>query len=411
MSIVGAHTVPLKKMWIFLFSIIILQSLMPIVGRFISSYLTTYSLLVVVLLILLYFSRWRANIWITKLYPLLLIVVINSIYSISHGQSMVNTVYGSMLSFCPVLIGLRLPTINNKQVKTLFIVMAAGLFITTVTSIYGLSTYPGAARIMATIERSDDPMLIQFEWLNIGGFSFTYILLTVYPMIIGYIRQTYDRLWLKILVILVGFTYYLSAEYMTGLMGFVLTSSLWFVPKNFKYKRLLTILGCVLVLFVLTKDSFASVLYNASASTKSEVLSERFLYMADSLAGVKNTSEVGAREAVLETSYEGFIHSPILGNWHKGGGVGGHSYILDFLSLFGIVGLILLWKSYKVIFKSFIAPYENKPYYSYAVMSFVTAIILSTVNTGNHWLELTLLVPLFLKMLSYKKAQRARGDL
>lgn len=285
--------------------------------------------------------------------------------------------------------------------------MATGLVITTVTTIYGLSIHPGAARTMATFMDPNDPLLKQYEWFNIGGFSFTYILLTIYPMIIGYIRETHDKLWVKVVVIWVLGIYYFSAEYMTGLMGFILISSLWFVPKEFQYKRFLTVIALIILFFTLIKGPLASVLYDASASTSSYILRERFLYMADSLSGIENTSDVGSREDVLMASLKGFLYSPIFGNWFIGGGIGGHSYILDFLSLYGLIGVVLLWKSYKTIFRTFIAPYKNRSYYSYAVMSFITALILSTVNTGNHWLELTLLVPLMLRKISCEKSQRA----
>lgn len=396
---------PLTNLMILMFGIIILQALMPVVGRFISTFFTTYSLLLVVLLIIYYFLRWNFSEWFNKLLPIILVVIINLLYSITHGQSMVNTLYGALLAFCPVLIGLRIKDLPSRQLKRLFTVAGMGLCITAITSIYGLSTHPGAARIMATFENSNDPLLIQFEWLNIGGFAFTYILLTLYPMIIGYVREVHNKLWIKIIVIWILATYYLSAEYMTGLMGFTLLSSLWFVRKEFNYKRVLLVATVILAFFSLIKGPMASLLYDASASTTSSILHERFLYMADSLSGVENTSDVGSREDMLNASLYGFLRSPIFGNWHSGGGIGGHSFILDFLSLYGIIGVILLWKAYKTIFETYIAIYRNKPYYSYAVMSFVTAIILSTVNTGNHWFELTLLVPMSMKMMTIDKSQ------
>lgn len=130
------------------------------------------------------------------------------------------------------------------------------------------------------------------------------------------------------------------------------------------------------------------------------------MYMADGMSGVKNTSDVGMREDALMASVRGFLNSPIWGNWYKGGGIGGHSYILDFISLYGLVGIILIVKSYKVIFRQFYLKYKNTTYYSYAMMSFVTAIILSIVNTGNHWLELTLFVPLTLRMIDLIKTKK-----
>lgn len=379
---------------------------MPVVGRVISTYLTTYFMLSIVLMILLNFIYWRLNWWSNLLFPLLSILTIQCLYKIGHGQEVTLTIYGGLLSLCPILIGLRMQTMPSRQQKTLFRVMSIAVIITIITTISGLSTHHGAARILATIEDSNDLRLIQFEWLNIGGFSFTYILLTLYPIIIGFIKETCNKLWVKVLIIWLIATYYIEAEYMTGLMGFIVISSLWFMPKRTSVKNLFTLIIFLLIFIVVFKDVIANVMYDSATSSESVILKERFSYMADGLSGVENTSDAKLREDVLMESLNGFLASPVLGNWYKGGGVGGHSYILDFMSLYGLVGLILLVKSYKVIFRQFYLKYKGTSYYSYAIMAFFTAIVLSTVNTGNHWLELTLLIPLALKIIEIVKATR-----
>lgn len=397
-------TQPLQKLWMVLFSLIILHSMMPFVGRFISTFFTTYLLLGVVLMIVYYFVQWEFSWWSNLLISLILIDVINLLYGVSHGQPMTTALYGELLSFCPVLIGLRILSLPSDQTKTLFKVAAIALIITSLTTIRGLQIFPGASRMLATFQDSNNPLLIQFEWNNIGGFSFTYLLLTIYPIIIGYVREMYNKIWVKILLIWLFATYFISAEYATALTGFVLISSLWFVPKNFSYKKLFTLLGVVLVFFLIFKSILASLLYDFAGAINSNTLQARFLYMADGVSGVENTSSVGLREDLLMTSLKNFLHSPVVGNWTRRGGVGGHSYILDFISLYGIIGLILIIKSYKVIFTTFYVQYKDTPFYSYALMSFITAIILSIVNTGNHWFELTLLVPLAMKTMYHSKS-------
>lgn len=397
------HINPLQSIWVLLFSIVILHNIMPVVGRFISSYLTTYFMLLVVLAIFYYFTNWRLRWWGNLLTPLIIILLIQFLNN--QGQPIVARAFGVLLTICPILIGLRTDSMPSSQIKILFRVMAVGVLITVVTTISGLTAYPGAARLLATFADSNDPRLIQFEWLNIGGFSFTYILVTLYPIIIGFIRMVYDKLWIKVVIILLFARYFQSAEYTTALMAFILISSLWFIPKGFPTKKLFLWYGFGVILFSIFKDNIANLFYDSALANDSTVFQERFQYVADGLAGVENTSDVGYREKALMTSVQGILRSPILGNWYKTGGIGGHSYILDFISLYGIVGWILIVKSYKVIYRQFYQRYEDTPYFSYALMSFVTAIILSIVNTGNHWLELTLFVPLTLEMITLVKAK------
>lgn len=395
--------------WFALFTLIILHSIMPIVGRAISSFLTTYFLLGVVGLIYLYFIKWKINRWIYALFPLLLLTVVNALWTYTHGGGLVLTVYGMLLGFTPVLLAFRLVDLPYYQKKKLFNIVMLALLATAVTSIIGLFSDPGAARYLATVSDANEARNVQLGWKNVGGFSFTYILLTVYPVIICYAKEMNLALWKKLVLVAILLAYYISAEYMTGLIGFVVLSALWLVPKEFSNKKLLGILIFLLFVFFLLKTSIAMLLYRLASTTSSSTLYERFAYMANSLMGVSNESDVGLREKVLMTSLNGFLQHPILGNWIYNEGGGGHSYILDFICKYGIIGVSMLVWSYKRIYDLFFARFRRTAYFGYAMASFGTAIILSTINTGDHWFELTLVIPLILEMIP--QAKNAGGSL
>ncbi len=395
----GSKMYAIDKTWFALFTLIILHSIMPIVGRAISSFLTTYFLLGVVGLIYLYFIKWNINRWIYALFPLLLVTVVNMLWAYTHGDGLVMTVYSTLLGFTPVLLGFRLVALPYYQKKKLFNIVILMLLATAVTSIVGLASDPGAARYLATVSDSNEARNVQLEWKNVGGFSFTYILLTIYPVMICYAKEMSLALWKKIVLIAILLAYYISAEYMTGLMGFVILSALWFMPRKFSDKKLSGILIILLIVFLLLKRPIAMLLYRMASSTSSSTLYERFVYMANSLLGISIESDVGLRGEVLQRSVNGFLEHPLLGNWYLGGRVGGHSYILDFICKYGIIGISMLIWSYKRIYDLFFASFRKSSYFGYAMASFGTAIILSLINTGNHWFELTLIIPLMLSMV------------
>ncbi len=385
--------------WFALFTLIILHSIMPIVGRAISSFLTTYFLLGVVGLIYLYFIRWKMNRWICALLPLLLVTVVNALWTYTHGGGLVLTVYGTLIGFTPALLAFRFVDLPHYQKKIMVNIVIFALLATAVTSIVGLASDPGAARYLATVSNADEARNVQLGWKNVGGFSFTYILLTLYPVMICYAKEMNLALWKKLLLTAILLMYYISAEYMTGLTGFVILSSLWFMPKKFSDKKLFGILIFLFVLLLLLKTPIAMLLYRLASTTSSSTLYERFVYIADSLMGVSSESDVGLRGELFQLSINGFLQHPILGNWYSGGRNGGHSYVLDFICKYGIIGISMLIWSYKRIYDLFFARFRNTAYFGYAMAAFGTAIVLSIINTGDHWFELTLIIPLILGVI------------
>ena len=101
----------------------------------------------------------------------------------------------------------------------------------------------------------------------------------------------------------------------------------------------------------------------------------------------------------LEMSINTFLRNPIFGSYWGGGGNGGHSFILDFTAQFGIIGLSVLIFAYCVIYRYFLAPYKNKEGFGFVVWLFVQTLLLSLVNTGMWLIVLTVIIPIFLKVI------------
>lgn len=79
-----------------------------------------------------------------------------------------------------------------------------------------------------------------------------------------------------------------------------------------------------------------------------------------------------------------------------GGGIGGHSFILDTIGLYGFLGIISLIFMYRKIYRLFFAPFRNKGGYGYVLWLFLQTILLSCVNTGMWLSVLALLAPIIL---------------
>ena len=78
---------------------------------------------------------------------------------------------------------------------------------------------------------------------------------------------------------------------------------------------------------------------------------------------------------------------------------GGHSFILDSLADYGIIGGTALFFCYRNIFRHFCGVFKDKEGYGFVLWAFVQTIILSAVYTGM-WLNiLTFFIPILLPFI------------
>lgn len=386
----------LQTLELILFSIIILQTVMPIVGRVISNFLTTYFLLLVVGFIYLLSIRWKQGNWVFSVISLIGIEIINAISTMMEGGSITTTLYGSLLSFCPIIIALIFQKLVEHEQRQLTRIAVFAFVVTFITTLVGVIRSPMAARYLATVAFADEIRNVNYEWENIGGFSFVYMLVVLYPLVISYMKLRHKPFWMCVTVTAILLIFFLKVEYGTALILFSVLSIMWILPPNIDFKKVLMIMGGFTIIVMILRYAVGELFEKIALAINSSTLQERSQYIADVLRGINSNSDAGLRSKVLLKSMNSFLNHPILGTWYLSGQyVGGHSYILDFIAKYGLAGLALLMSSYLQIYRCFYKKNRNTILFTPAICAFLVAITLSIVNTGNHWFELALIVPMF----------------
>ena len=164
----------------------IVYTIMPIVSRFISTYLTTYFFLAVIIFIfinIIFGSRVRSmNEYIGGvLFPFMLFQCFSFFI---RTDSFVIWGYSVLLNVLPVMVGYYITRYHTEQIAFFAKLMSFALIITTITTSIGLVKFPYASRILATIESSQNEAAITYNWYNIGGYEFIYMLVLLYPILI-----------------------------------------------------------------------------------------------------------------------------------------------------------------------------------------------------------------------------------
>lgn len=375
------------SIWNLIISLTILYTVMPIVSRFISIYLTTYFYMIIVVFVFLgtvfgnreySFNEYAGGI-------LLPFIFFHGLSFFTRSEPIVLWGYSVLLSLLPVVVGYYIMNYRTYTVSFFSSVIFLAMVITSITTCFGLIKFPYASRILATISSSQDANAIIYNLYNIGGYDYIYTLVLLYPIFIMAYKQRKINLLLTIMGTMLIFTVAVLSEYTTALLLLIISSILFLVKRDLQRKDVLILLFIAVVVVLFCNDYVSRFISYIGSLTGSETMMERLNALAGGQAGLEASES--NRIFLYRMSFDTFLSHPIFGTFLSGGwGLGGHSFILDTLGKYGLIGLVLLFFMYRKIYRNFILPFQGMQGYGFVLWTFLQAILLSCINTGM-WLN------------------------
>ena len=392
----------------FIFLFISIYTIMPIVSQITSSFLTTYFYMaIVVAAVLLIFGACRLQ-NIRELVFLILPFIAFEILEImiSNESSMLLIGYRALLFVLPVCLGYYIK--NNDFPEKVYVAAAATAYlITMVTTYIGCARFPGAARTLATIKTSDDPLAIFYNWQNIGGYSFVYSAVLLYPALIIAFKRRKLKPALTIIPAVMLFLLSVQAEYALSLTFLVFTSALFFIRRNLTQKGFFRLVIVFFVAVIFFSSVFVTLLNYVGQLTGNEEITQKITAIfsgQDTLNSLEDN-----RYSLYMYSIDLFLKNPLFGTFLSGHHTtGGHSFILDSLAHYGLVGGVLLFLMYRSIYKTFYMPFCEKEGYGFVIYAFILPIALSLINTGMWLFNLCFFMPMFLITIYGKDYSKKR---
>ena len=251
--------------------------------------------------------------------------------------------------------------------------------VTAITTNIGCQLYPLASRDLANGAQGDSTLVAVYKQLNIGGFDYIYSVVLTVPLIVGYIRikhNLHSSLIGFASLIIIALAIIVS-QYTTALMIYLLGIVSFFFKKESKsYLKPLLSVG---VLFVIVTP-----LLNALSSyIEGDVLSARVNDIFDFLMGNQNSiTQIDGMDSRVEKwikSMDFIISYPIVGAWFAAR-VGGHSFVLDNVAIFGILGIVLLVYMYKNVKTYLVVKYSGQISFIYLRYVLLLSIIIAILN-------------------------------
>jgi O-antigen ligase len=230
---------------------------------------------------------------------------------------------------------------------------------------------------------------------NIGGYNFVYSTVLLYPFVILAFKM--KKLHFSFVLLFTGLIWFMviQAEYTIAVMLLLLSSLLFFVRKDITIVEFFKMLVIFFVLVLIFRVMIAAVLTHFAEMIGNQGMVDKINVLFLGKDAVNNFDD--DRSALYMLSLEKFLKSPLIGMIGSNSRVtGGHSFILDNLALYGLIGGGLMAAMYSGIFATFYRPLKDRPCYAIAVWAFLQPIVLSTINTGMWLNNLTMFAPVLL---------------
>lgn len=276
--------------------------------------------------------------------------------------------------------------------------------ITAITTIIGCHYFPEAPREIAAALSTEDPVKYHMYMnMNIGSLAFIYTLVLMLPILVYTIRFSIINRIISISCLLLFIVTVYTSQYATALLFLFIGILPFVLHKKFKATTILLLGACAVIVFLFSKDTLAGLFTYLSSAFQSEILSDRFQSLADLIQGGVNRTDgdIAARQDFYKASFDAFLQSPLWGTGKSVGG--GHSYVLDVLANYGLIGLGAVILMYRKIYTLFYSTWKRTDSYGYIYLIFIMSICLAILNPKELFIVHTIIVPLSVQYLYIKK--------
>lgn len=314
--------------------------------------------------------------------------------------------YGEAQIFLFTLIGLYyICYCSLAQRKKLLRIILGMYLVTAVTTAVGCKMFPQAARILATTISTNSPLYQLYTRNNIGGFTFTYELVLLTPLFIYLMKTKRINVFVGIAALIIIGLEVVFSEYTTALLIFLVCLSLLFMGKLTKQKIEILVIALLLLLTV-GKSLIAMLLSFIAEHSDSLFISSRLEYLAATLSGVEyaDVEAGGDRISLYLKTIQIIFSTFFLGTWFVNRS-GGHSYVLDYISVYGVVGIAAIYVQYRCIFNLYIRSNKKNDFYYYSLWTFFMGIILAVVNTKPFFSIFTVVIALMGSIIEEERVE------
>ena len=311
-------------------------------------------------------------------------------YYVQQGLFFVPFLY-AYYSYC------KKNTFFTTQIKLVFLI---ALTITLLTSIYWLvegmlrdGPIYAYARSLGYAGEGREAYLKELMLRNIGGYGMVYMNVMLLPITFYSLQVNKGKIKLAAIILFVlQIVYIFLAQYTYAMVYTLLMLVMWFFAKiiykcsrkklSYGYCQIISLV--ILISLVFVKDILLSFAIYVSDMLTMSNISFSLNSLNEALKGTLITENT--RLIAYQTSIQGITQSPWLGSLiNSNFQLGLHSDVLDAISAFGIIGSLVLYVLFKLLFlnNKKTLPKSSIVYYRTHLVVFIVIATFGTILYSN----------------------------
>lgn len=329
------------------------------------------------------------------------LLILQIIVGFFKGEDYIVRAYVFLQVFIWPLLGYYVERNCSFKQKEIIVVSIIIMIVSTMITTYiGCKLFPGITRSLATPDAVEEGLWSIANKNNIGGFKFVYIASLITPIFVYFAKDSGGfRKIVNIGLLVFMFFFIIGSGYTTALFVFIASILLFFNRSKFGLSFYLKVILTLSLLFLVFRFFVTDILYSAAHALNDNDISMRLAELGDIFSGadIDQTNDTSSRFEKWGKSVGGFLTNPILGS----GIVGGHSYILDNMALYGVFGLVSLFFVFKgeYVCINRRGGYQDLRINGFCLFAFILNFVLCLVNTTNFIFVITFFYPVVLNLL------------
>ena len=369
---------------------------MPIVAIYMNTYVAM--IILVVSFILVVFATRYYRVPLTLTITMLVYMLLSFLIFEFRGMSILNNVWSQFLIFWPIVIGIQIVLHKlDWVVKITVPLIIITQVITIITTYLGLEIFPEASRLLATGQNVD----LYYRY-NIGGFSFIYSLAILHPIVVGILRIKGRNLLCVLYTVITALCVFRSAYTLAALL-FIISCVAYVLPLSVDKRKIKNRMVLIVICLILVLVFIPTILDSLARWDLLEGSSSKIQDIANIFRGEETQdNDTSARMSAYMESFEAIWDSAFMGSVILNGKEqsGGHSFILDYIANWGILGIGIIASLYGSFHKVYKHLSAKKEIYGFVILSLVLSFVLAIVNPKFDFEIFGLMIPFMIRYVS-----------
>lgn len=290
-----------------------------------------------------------------------------------------------------------------QEIKTLSKYAIILSFITIVCTIIALQNNPSIARLMASSTNFEGGLseIRGYQRMGVAAYDFSAVVMFFPVVVLAYYKENKIKKIYAILCSFLCFFFLYKVQSSTPMILSLITTAISFIINDKTDRKFIFQAGSLIVVMTFLFPIFLELVAPYVRGTAFE---NKVIGLTEFTETGQTSGEVLGRYELYQISMNSYSQNILFGD--PNAYVGGHSFILDRLAKYGVIGIALLVYALCLAFREVLQwlSYPYRWHYILCIVALLSFMVIKNVAGMDYWLYMFVFIPCLFKLLDKQLA-------